>query len=514
MSMSDQELLQRYVDEGANDAFAALVARHLDLVYSVARRQVQSATLAEDVAQAVFIELAQNARRLKSDTPLIAWLHLVSRRRAINAVRDEARRRVREQQAAEIAAMKTNPPEWACVEPLLDEAVESLDAADRTAILLRYFENKSLRDVGTVLGISDDTAQKRVSRSVERLRDFFLRRGVAVSAAGLATNLSAHALHHAPSGLGASICAATAILPPAAATAVHLAMTTAQKIVVGTSLSLALGAGLYQASALVRQTDSIHSLEARTGALHREIAQLQREPVNAKHMSPPNRAPEAVVNASVHDVALEKEMQAWMERAVQLKLLLADRPELTIPEIRQFFSEQDFFDFARNAKFGSEEEIRDTLAGLRHSARNTFGNKLRPALQAYLAAHDNNLPATLNDLLPSFDPPLDPAILTRYRLTRAGKTDDIPRNQRTNVIEEIAVPDERRDSRLRAGIDGFSLTAFDPIAPAVSEARRNFGKKNPSLPIQPSELLPYFDPPLSTAEQQSFLQKGEWYLAP
>src|SRR4051812_8099215 len=204
MSMSDEDLLQHYACDGSSAAFAELVTRHLDLVYSVARRHV-APPAAEDVAQSVFIELARRSRRIKPGTPLIAWLHVVSRRIALNAARSDQRRLAREQAALELAAMKPDTANWSAIEPLLDEAVESLKDADRTAILLRYFESKPLRDVAAVLGTSGDAAQKRVSRALDELRTFLLRRGVTVTAAGLAIDLSAHALCSAPVTLGAAI---------------------------------------------------------------------------------------------------------------------------------------------------------------------------------------------------------------------------------------------------------------------------------------------------------------------
>src|SRR5215216_1759200 len=120
MGMSDSDLLQRYAEHGAADAFTTLVHRHVDLVYSVARRHVSSASTAEEVTQSVFIELARHARNIKPGTPLVAWLHVVARRTAINAGRDASRRQAREEIAAEIAAMKPNSAVWSELEPLLD----------------------------------------------------------------------------------------------------------------------------------------------------------------------------------------------------------------------------------------------------------------------------------------------------------------------------------------------------------------------------------------------------------
>ena len=135
MGMSDDELIRDYARTRSSPAFAVLVERHLNLVYSVARRHVRSDALAQEVTQAVFVDLAREAARWKPGTPVVAWLHLVARRTAIDVVRREARRQAREQIAALMAdPMPTPEPAWTEVEPLLDEAVEALAPPDRTAI--------------------------------------------------------------------------------------------------------------------------------------------------------------------------------------------------------------------------------------------------------------------------------------------------------------------------------------------------------------------------------------------
>src|SRR5882672_3701633 len=218
MSDTDLELLARYTRHHAEDAFTEIVRRHLDLVHSAAFRQVRSPQLAEEVAQATFINLARHAHRLAPDTLLTAWLYQVTRREAIDVVRREARRQLREQIASEMNTMNTSAPDWTHVEPLLDEAMHALDDTDRTAVLLRYFENKSLREVGATLGTSDDAAQKRVSRAVERLREFFSKRGVAIGASGLVVVISANAVQAAPVGLAVMISTAAALAGTAIAT--------------------------------------------------------------------------------------------------------------------------------------------------------------------------------------------------------------------------------------------------------------------------------------------------------
>src|SRR5205809_5781278 len=151
MTTSDLDLLKEYAGRNSEEAFATLVKRHLNLVYSAAMRQVRSPQLAEEVSQSVFSDMAQNANKLRPGTILTAWLYQVTRRTAIDVVRREARRQSRERIAQEISDMNPTSSDWTLVEPLLEEAMEALDEKDRGAILLRYFENKSLREVGQVL---------------------------------------------------------------------------------------------------------------------------------------------------------------------------------------------------------------------------------------------------------------------------------------------------------------------------------------------------------------------------
>jgi RNA polymerase sigma factor (sigma-70 family) len=280
--IADTQLLRDYTEGKSQDAFTALVHRHLNLVYSAALRQVPSPQLAEEISQSVFIDLARAADKLKTDTVLTAWLYQVTRRTAIDVIRRESRRQARERLAVEMAAMNTTA-DWAHIEPLLDDAMETLHEPDRAAILLRYFENKSLRDVGQSLGISDDAAQKRVSRAVDRLREYFSKRGVAIGASGLVVVISINAVHAAPVSLTTTISTA-AVLAGAtahASTAVTatkiIAMTTLQKTLVTATLAIAVGTGIYeahQASQLRRQNET---LLQRQKPLVEQIQQLQQE---------------------------------------------------------------------------------------------------------------------------------------------------------------------------------------------------------------------------------------------
>lgn len=274
MSETDLQLLARYAGHHAEDAFAELVRRHVDMVHSAALRQVRSPQLAEEVAQSAFITLAHHAGRLRPDSILTAWLYQVTRRAAVDVIRREARRQLREQIATHIHAMNATDNDWPHVEPLLDEAMAALDETDRTAVLLRYFQNKSLRDVGLALGTSEDTAQKRVSRAVERLREFFARHDVTVGASGLAVALSAHAVQAAPSTLAATITLSAASLATTATITQVIAMTALQKTLVTAALAAAALTAIYE----VRQAGLLSAENQALRQQHSEqIQQLQKE---------------------------------------------------------------------------------------------------------------------------------------------------------------------------------------------------------------------------------------------
>ena len=258
---SDLDLLRQYAGGNSQDAFGEIVRRHLDLVYSAALRLVRSPQLAEEVAQSVFADLACNAGKISGAgvppvSSLTPWLYKVTRRTAIDAIRKESRHQLREQIAVEMNNMNAIAnsgtgvlPVWSEIEPLLDDAMAALDETDRIAILLRYFENKNLREVGEALGTNDDAAQKRVSRAVERLREFFSKRNVTIGVSGLATLISANAVQSAPVGLAAVISAAalagTAVQTSTVIAATKtIAMTTLQKAFITVTVAVLAGGGI------------------------------------------------------------------------------------------------------------------------------------------------------------------------------------------------------------------------------------------------------------------------------
>jgi RNA polymerase sigma factor (sigma-70 family) len=212
-----QKLLAEYVANGSEAAFRELVARYINLVYSTALRLVGGdAHLAEDVTQTVFISLARKARSLSNEVMLGGWLHQHTYYVATKAVRSERRRQSREREAVEMNTLQDDSgASLRQVAPMLDEAITQLGSEDRTAILLRFFEQRDFRAVGEALGSSEDAARMRVNRALEKLHSLLKRRGVTLSAAALGTALTAGAVNAAPAGLAATV--STAALAGAAA---------------------------------------------------------------------------------------------------------------------------------------------------------------------------------------------------------------------------------------------------------------------------------------------------------
>jgi RNA polymerase sigma factor (sigma-70 family) len=495
----DRELLRRYGTQAtdAQAAFAALVQRHLDLVYSVARRTVRDPHLAADVAQSVFLELARGAARFPSGTPVVAWLHVVTHRTAVDLVRSEARRTARERAAAELADPATSAA-WREIEPLLDEAVAALPPADRAAILLRFFENRSLRDVGAALGLSDDTAQKRVSRALERLRTFFAHRGVPVSSAALAADLGAAVVPAAPAALAATISAsisgtALSVTAPAASA---LAMTTLQKSLVAAAVAVLAGAGLYEAHLFAADDDARAHLASATTAAAADLNAARRALAEAStRLRDTEQAIDARLAAArsrlaTSDPALETQIQIWLDRVGRLRAYLERHPAHRTPELA-LLRDDAWFEVVRKADIPDDEAARRALGQIRLHAVNLVANRLQPAFQAYLRAHGQTLPAQLADLAPHFDPPLDPTLLSRFRLQHQGKLTDLAPDARNNLVALAFPPaDPEHDFHLTLGDNGFSMTAA--IHHNVSAARRAFAAANAGRrPETLAELRPH-----------------------
>ena len=281
--LDDNALLREFAERGSEPAFAALVARHLNKVHSVALRHTRNPHQAEEITQAVFVLLARKAGELHRHAVLSGWLYQTARLTAVTQIRGDIRRAQREQEALMQTLTNENESElWPQIAPLLDDAMAGLNETDRHAIVLRYFDGQSMKEVGAALGASEDAVKVRVNRAVEKLRKFFTQRGVTLSAAVLTTAISANAVQAAPAGLAAAVTAAAlsgAALTTSTvlATTKIIAMTTLQKTLITATVAVLAGAGIYEAKQAANARDEVQTLSQAQAPLAAELEKLRAE---------------------------------------------------------------------------------------------------------------------------------------------------------------------------------------------------------------------------------------------
>ena len=299
--MDGQALLTEYVRSGSESAFRELVTSYFGLVYSTALRLVGGDShLAQDVAQMVFTDLARKAHTVSSGVMLGGWLHRRTCNIAAPMMRAERRRQSREKEAVEMnTPQEDSGAVLARITPILDQAITQLGNDDRTAIVLRFFEHRDFRSIGAALGTTDDAAQKRVTRALEKLHTLLKRQGVALSTAALVTCLGSEALTAAPAGLAASI-AGTAFAAAGASGANALPLL---KILTTAKIKACLiGAVLLVgvATPLLKQHQAQIRLREDNQALRHQIELLGQSAVENERLS------NLLTNGSAEKLALEK----------------------------------------------------------------------------------------------------------------------------------------------------------------------------------------------------------------
>jgi RNA polymerase sigma factor (sigma-70 family) len=243
--VDDSALLRQFAENHSDEAFAELVARHVNLVYSMALRRAGHPQNAEEITQAVFIILAKKAAGLRHEKALSSWLFQATRFTAINFMRGEIRRQNREKEAQMQTILNESSGEvWPKIAPLLDDAVAALREKERRAIVLRFYEGRSLREVGLALGASEDAAKKRVGRALEKLRQFFAKRGVDSTTAAIAETISAHSVQIAPLALAKTISAVAVAKGATASTSTLTLIKGALKIMAWTKAKTAIVTGV------------------------------------------------------------------------------------------------------------------------------------------------------------------------------------------------------------------------------------------------------------------------------
>ena len=545
--MSDAQLLRDYAEHGTETAFSEIVARHADLVYSAALRQVSAPDFAGDVAQDVFSALASKAaplaNQLAGGGSLVGWLYRSTRFAALNHLRDDRRRLAHEKQAMEqFATNAETAPDWDRLRPVLDEAMAGLNDEDREALLLRFFKRHDFHAVGLVLGVSDDTAQKRVSRALEKLRQQLARRGITSPATALSAVIMANAVQTAPAGLAASI-SSTAVLTGTAFTntitaAKAIAMTTLQKATIAATLTIVAGAGIHQAYKASQLRHQVQMLQQQQTPLAEQIQKLQHERDDATHRlasltDEKSRDTEllklraevtALRQTARERAATESTTGVWATRIAFLKQRLDQMPDKRIPEM-EFLTDKDWAAATRDADLSTDDGMRQAMRALRSAAKDNFLNAMRDAIQKYAAAANGGdlpgnpaqlaqainanaalLPSDLAQLKPYFDVPVEDATLERYQFLPPGKVHD---NLSDILVKEIAPPvDPEYDTHHEMGLNSGGIGNVNLIADAVAAAAKDYAQaNNGQMPSDPAQIADYLKQPLEAALVLKYLPK-------
>lgn len=480
----DAELLRRYLDDRSEASFAALVHRHLPLVYSAALRQVGGDThCAQEVAQAVFTLFARKAGKLRSHPAPTGWLYTCTHFLAAKVRRSEQRRlyHEREAQAMHDPTQDTTATiDWERLRPVIDEAMVGLKEHDRTAVLLRFFENRTYAEIGAQLGLSENTARMRVDRALDALRSALARRGISSAAIALGAALSGQATVAIPAGLAATITSG------AAATAAG-------------GIAIFMGTTFFKTAVVAAIT-----LAGATGLLlqHREIEKLRAENVRLKQSSSADRTRNNV-SPSPSTGTLKTEIErlqaqveqlksnsasSWQERAGLLREVLAKLPEQSIPEL-QLASDDDWLDAAKE-KLETADDYRRALAKLRSLAINRFAHLAQPALTKYFYAHDRQFPTDLSQLKPYLDRPIDDAIWLRYMFAAADTVDNL-RMGGELIITPRNVVDPTYDEEFVIGPNGVGRASYG--GSEMSAMQKAWAAANPgrNLGDDLTQLLPF-----------------------
>lgn len=273
--ISDATLLRDYVEKRNERAFAELVHRHLDLVYSAALRRTRGQShLAEEISQKVFCDLSRKAAALAHHPTLTGWLYRSTRYAAIDAARAELRRQ-KLQQTLTVMPDTSPAPElsadWEQLRPVIDEAMDQLADRDRELMLLHYFNALTFAEAGARVNLSEDAARKRVTRALDKLRGHLSRRGVTSTTAVLGLLLSQPPLVAAPIGLASAITTTAVAVAPTGIAATTVSIVFMSKIT-APIVSAAVAAGLTGLIWITTAPDTVSAEEL--AALRDENARL------------------------------------------------------------------------------------------------------------------------------------------------------------------------------------------------------------------------------------------------
>jgi len=524
----DTELLRQYVRQNSEEAFAALVTRYVNMVYSAALRKTGNPAAAEEITQAVFIILAKKADELSRHDALTGWLYQTTRLTAGNFLRAEIRRARREQEAYMQSLSNQTESDssrqsgaaaeiWPQIISLLEDAMGRLGEKDRNALALRFFEGKSFQEIGAAFGASENAAKKRVAYALEKLRVYFSKHGVSSTTAIIAGAISANSVQAAPAGL-AAIISATALSGTTITTAAVLAitkaiaMTTLQKALVTTALVATVGAGVFEAHQNLQLREQNQTLQQQQVSLADQIQQLNQSLADATNRQTYLMAENGQLKSKSNEGELLKlrgevgQLQQELKdlpaaRVALLKQKLEEMPDKKIPELK-FLTEKDWLNAAWNADLETDDGVRIALSKLRDEAVDTFLGLTRTALKKYLAANNNMLPADLLPLKPYFDTPVTDDMLQRYAFMQTGQLSSNPSD---SVVRKAVYADEDYDSNQEMSMTGGGGGSFNRIHDAIYDAVVTFTiDNNGQLPSDTSQITSYLKKSIDTATIQKY----------
>ncbi len=542
---SDDQLFRAYAEHGCELSFNEIVVRYTDLVYSAAVRQVDTPDLAKDVTQEVFADLARKAQsvsaKLGREFTLVGWLYRSTRFEALNLRREDYRRQLREKEAMQhIHHTEDDATDWQRIRPLLDDAMDQLSGLDRDALLMRYFRNQDLRTIGQTLGVSDDAAQKRVARALDKLRSGLSDRGITTTATALGVVLSASAVSAAPAGLAAAISAAIiGTITPAAATlaaAKTIFMTTVQKYAVGAAAALVLGGGIYQAidaahlrneAEFIRNSQAslvhqVHSLEAERDEVLKKLSILTKDNDRLRTNTSELARLRGEVDrrtAIAKDIAQNRNTSSdpfvaraleWKARENKLRELIALTAGQNIPELKML-DEMAWLNTAMDADLDSPEGQRKTMSSLRRNAENQFVIKLQGALQKYASDNNGQFPNGIMQLAALLEPPADASMLQRYAIHPASEHPNVQVGGE-KILTQASLVDPDFDQRWVIGPNGYGSSgaardsndeSFKTLDPAVQAFKADHGGV---APAKAEDLKPYISTPQEIIAYEKILK--------
>lgn len=532
----DSELLKAFLEEDSGDAFAAIVARHLDLVYSVAYRQVGgNEAFARDVCQEAFIALAREAGNLSKKVVLSGWLYRSARFIALDAMRSESRRRKREQEAYLMSEDSRDDMEvnWDDARPILDEAISGLRESDRAAVCLRFYDKRSFSEIGSRLDISENAARMRVNRALKKLSSFMTSRGIRSTSMAITTAIAGQSAMAAPIGLAASIANAApvgvAMVSGSSAWGTMIAFMNTTKFALGCAsllTFLAVGTALYQSQELdagnlelsafrAKALDGL-ALDNRLSDLKAKIAEKEAElgSLNAQRESTKDLGPHGFTALEMEDA-----MERWVSRVAKVVEFASSNEKYRIPEL-ELLETSDWLkvvggQYADEFKLETEADYRFMMARARAMAKEKAIQPLSKAFNAYLKQSGGSLPQYAYEIYVYANEAFDPAILDRYEPRKLGGLAQQTRFSdglvlyETNPVDPIwggrSYIDPTRISRSLSGLDLPLLPGISVWQP-VSIALEKFEKEMGYQPENSSELRAYIERAVNEALYDEIFQ--------